>query len=61
MLTWLATDRMVAASTQTQTLSALLFLYKHVLKIELPMLDATRAKRPKRLTVVLSRVVLARP
>ncbi len=53
-LTWLATDRSVAASTQTQALSALLFLYKHVLKIELPMLDAVRAKRPKRLPVVLS-------
>ena len=37
-LTWLATDRTVAASTQTQALSALLFLYKHVLRIELPLL-----------------------
>lgn len=36
-LTWLATARTVAASTQTQALSALLFLYKHVLKIELPL------------------------
>lgn len=54
-LTWLATDRNVAASTQTQALSALLFLYKHVLKIELPKLDAVRAKRPKRLPVVLSK------
>lgn len=53
-LTWLATNQSVAASTQTQALSALLFLYKHVLKIELPLLDAVRAKRPKRLPVVLS-------
>ncbi len=48
-LTWLATDRTVAASTQTQALSALLFLYKHVLKIELSKLNAVRAKRPKQL------------
>jgi site-specific recombinase XerD len=53
-LTWLATDQTVAASTQTQALSALLFLYKHVLRIELPTMDAVRAKRPKRLPVVLS-------
>ena len=54
-LTWLATNQSVAASTQTQALSALLFLYKHVLRIELPPLDAVRAKRPKRQPVVLSR------
>jgi len=39
-LTWLAKDRSIAASTQTQALSALLFLYKHVLKIELLKLGA---------------------
>lgn len=54
-LTYLATERNVAASTQTQALCALLFLYKHVLNVELPALDAVRAKRPKRLPVVLSR------
>ena len=32
-----------------------LFLYKHILRIELPDLDAVRAKRPRRLPVVLSR------
>jgi len=53
-LTWLATDRTVAAGTQTQALSALLFLYKHVLRIELPTMDSVRAERPKRLPVVLS-------
>ena len=53
-LTFLATERRVAASTQTQALCAILFLYKHVLKIKLPALDAVRAKRPKRLPVVLS-------
>ena len=59
-LTWLATDRTVVASTQTQALSALLFRYKHVLRIELPLLDAVRAKRPKRLPVVLSQQELQR-
>jgi len=54
-LTHLAVDGHVSASTQTQALCALLFLYKHVLKIELPSLEAVRAKRPKRLPVVLSR------
>ena len=55
-LTYLATQRHVAASTQNQALSALLFLYKDVLKMDLPWLgDIVRAKRPKRLPVVLSR------
>jgi site-specific recombinase XerD len=44
----------VAASTQNQALSALLFLYRSVLEIELPMIDAVRATAPKRLPVVLS-------
>ena len=34
---------------------ALLFLYQHVLEIELPRIDAVRARRPVRLPVVLSR------
>lgn len=47
----------VAASTQNQALSALLFLYKEVLGIELPWVGSvTRAKRPKRLPVVLTHV-----
>src|SRR5205809_1019043 len=37
-LSWLATDREVAAATQNQALSALLFLYKHVLGQDLPWL-----------------------
>jgi integron integrase len=54
-LSWLATERNVAAATQNQALSALLFLYKQVLGQELPWLDAmTRAKRPVRLPVVLT-------
>ena len=55
-LTSLAVDRQVAASTQNQALSALLFLYKDVLEIDLPWLDGiVRAKRPERLPVVLTR------
>jgi len=45
----------VAASTQNQALSAVLFLYRDVLGIELPWLtDVTRAKKPTRLPVVLT-------
>lgn len=55
-LSHLAVSRDVAASTQNQALSALLFLYREVLGIDLPWLDnVTRAKRPQRLPVVLSR------
>lgn len=55
-LTRLATEGRVAASTQNQALSALLFLYQEVLGLELPWLeDVTRAKRPRRVPVVLSR------
>src|SRR5690349_13039737 len=54
-LTWLATERNVAAATQNQALSALLFLYKHVLGQALPWLDEmVRARRPVRLPTVLS-------
>jgi len=55
-LSWLATERAVAASTQNQALSALLFLYREVLAIDLPWLDGIKpAKRPERLPVVLKR------
>ena len=55
-LTHLAADRDVAASTQNQAQSALLFLYREVLAIELPWLDGVvRAKTPSRLPVVLTR------
>jgi integron integrase len=53
-LTHLAVERHVSASTQTQALSAILFLYQKVLEIELASIDALRAKRPKRLPVVLA-------
>ncbi|PYJ55597.1 MAG: hypothetical protein DME82_06730 [Verrucomicrobia bacterium] len=49
-------DGGVAASTQNQALSALLFLYKEVLKQELGWLkNVERAKKPARLPVVLTR------
>lgn len=52
----LATKGRVAASTQNQALSALLFLYRTVLRIELPPLgEVVRARRPARLPVVLTR------
>jgi integron integrase len=55
-LTHLAVDRRVSASTQNQALNALVFLYRHVLQIELELpIDAVRAKRPKRLPTVLSK------
>lgn len=55
-LTSLAVDRQVSASSQTQALSALLFLYKEVLGQEFPWLtEVTRAKRSTRLPLVLTR------
>jgi integron integrase len=55
-LTFLAVEGKVAASTQNQALSALLFLYREVLGVELPWLDdLVRAKRPQHLPVVLTR------
>ncbi len=54
-LTYLAVARNVSASTQNQAKSALLYLYKEVLAVELPWLDnVTQAKAPKRLPVVLT-------
>ena len=55
-LTGLAVHGRVSASTQNQALSALLFLYKQVLGLELPWLDGMeRAKRPQRVPTVLTR------
>jgi integron integrase len=63
-LTYLAADRNVAASTQNQALSALLFLYQIVLDIKLDWMDdLERVKRPAKVPVVLTqkevRAVLA--
>jgi integron integrase len=54
-LTYLAVKENVAASTQNQALSALLFLYREVLQQDLGPVDALRAKRPKRLPTVLTK------
>src|SRR5678815_249536 len=55
-LTHLAVERNVSASTHQQALSALLFLYRDVLELELPWLgDIVRPKSTKRLPVVLAR------
>ena len=54
-LTHLAVDENVAASTQNQALSALLFLYRQVLDIELGAIRPVRAKKPKRLPTVMTR------
>jgi len=60
-LTHLARDRDVAPSTQNQALSALLFLYKDVLKQEIGWLEnVERAKRPAKVPVVLSHAELKR-
>jgi integron integrase len=54
-LTHLAVEGNVAAATQNQAKSALLFLYKEVLGAELPWLEGVEsAKRPARLPVVLT-------
>lgn len=54
-LSYLASERNVSASTQNQAKSALLFLYREVLKIELPWLDeVVAAKASRRLPVVLT-------
>lgn len=51
----LATRERVSASTQNQALSALLFLYRKVLGIEMPWIrDLPRGRLPHRLPVVLS-------
>ncbi len=55
-LTYLAVDRKVSASTQNQALSAILFLYDHVLHV--PIAEPIRpamAKTPRRLPVVLTK------
>jgi integron integrase len=54
-LTDLAVNGRVSASTQTQALSALLFLYREVLGIDLPWMDGlVRAKPSQRIPMVLS-------
>ena len=55
-LTFLATNKAVSASTQNQAFSALLFLYRDVLKRDFGWLEnVERAKKPTRLPVVFTR------
>ena len=55
-LTYLAVEEHVAAGSQNQGLSALLFLYRDVLGQDLDLsFNAVRAKKPKRLPTVLTR------
>ena len=59
-LNYLANKRNVAASTQNQALSALVFLYKQVLEVKTLNLDnLVRAKKPQKLPVVLSKREIA--
>lgn len=54
-LTHLAVDKNVAASTQNVAFNAILFLYKQVLEIQLPLIDGVlRAKKPQRLPSVFT-------
>lgn len=54
-LTYLANDRHVSSATQNQALSAILFLYRDVLALDLPWLNGfERSKKTKRLPVVLT-------
>lgn len=54
-LTYLAVKRQVSAATQNQAFNALLFLYKYVVDRPLDNINAMRAKRSRRLPVVLSK------
>ena len=55
-LSYLAVERNVSASTQNQAFCALLFLYREVLKLEVPWLDGfTPAKKASRVPVVLTK------
>ena len=55
-LSHLAVNRAVSPSTQNQALQAILFLYRHVLEINLPWLDDVIGAKPKRsVPVVLNR------
>jgi site-specific recombinase XerD len=55
-LSYLATERHVSASTQNQALGALLFLYRHVLNMEVELgNNIVRVKRNKHIPVVFTR------
>jgi len=55
-LSHLALKKKISASTQNQALSALLFIYRHILGREVGNLgDVVRARKPRRLPVVMTR------
>jgi site-specific recombinase XerD len=54
-LTHLAVEGQVSASTQNQALSALLFLYREVLNLDMPGIDAVRANRHQYVPTVLTK------
>jgi len=56
-ITYLVTERKISASTHNQALSAILFLYRHVLKITLDeeAITLSRPKMGRRVPVVLSK------
>jgi len=59
-LTMLANERRVSVSTHNQALSALLFLYREVLAIDLPWLtEVQRPTRPRRIPSVLTKAEVA--
>jgi integron integrase len=60
-LTHLATDRRVVASTQNQAFNSLLFLYRHILKVDYDLRDTVvRARRTRYIPVVLTREEVGR-
>lgn len=60
-LTHLATDRHVVASTQNQAFNSLLFVYRHILKVEYDLKDkVVRARRTRYIPVVLTREEVGR-
>ena len=60
-LSYLATDQKVAASTQNQALNAIVFLYKHVLRIEPGNFgDMEYDRKPKRLPTVMTKAEVGR-
>lgn len=60
-LSWLATERDISASTQRQALAALLFLYQHVLSIDIDWVaNIVRAKQPQRVPCVLTQREVSR-
>ena len=55
-LTYLATEQKVVAFTQNQAFNALLFLYRHILKVDYDLKDkVVRARRKRYIPVVLTR------